>query len=291
MVVTGLKKETDCLLDKALASSTKKVYTNQVNKFIKFCTELKLGLPGGYRDGSVELWLSKLRKEGAAYSTIRSHLSALRHHCIRYDIEARLDSSRIRLLLKGIKRDSGEQASKAAVTISHLKRLIDTSRRILDLRRHTKFEAMATVAFFGFLRPSEFCVTKAGHYIKWKNVKFSKRGNDVKIALSSFKHSTVGGLIYLNSRESSICPVECLKRYRKKFEGAHGEALFEITLEEFQKTLEMVRKGAGIRTLLTPHCFRHGGATWAGKQGWTDARIRTHGRWKSDAFKKYVRPT
>ena len=64
--------------------------------------------------------------------------------------------------------------------------------------------------------------------------------------------------------------------------------LFDVTLQEFRATLEDVRLAASIRTHLTPHCFRHGGATWAANQGWPDARIKAHGRWKSDAYKRYV---
>ena len=34
--------------------------------------------------------------------------------------------------------------------------------------------------------------------------------------------------------------------------------------------------------------LRRGGATWASLQGWSDSRIRAHGRWSSGAFKKYI---
>ena len=45
---------------------------------------------------------------------------------------------------------------------------------------------------------------------------------------------------------------------------------------------------AGLQDNVTPHALRRGGATWASLQGWSDSRIRAHGRWSSGAFKKYI---
>ena len=39
------------------------------------------------------------------------------------------------------------------------------------------------------------------------------------------------------------------------------------------------------------HSFRIGAATYAAEQGVSDDKIRHSGRWKSDAFKKYIRIT
>ena len=39
----------------------------------------------------------------------------------------------------------------------------------------------------------------------------------------------------------------------------------------------------------TKDSFRIGAATYAAEQGISDTKIRHMGRWKSDAFKKYIR--
>ncbi|XP_061192308.1 uncharacterized protein LOC133200539 [Saccostrea echinata] len=38
------------------------------------------------------------------------------------------------------------------------------------------------------------------------------------------------------------------------------------------------------------HSFRIGAATAAAERGWSDSRIREAGRWKSNVFRKYIRP-
>ncbi len=37
------------------------------------------------------------------------------------------------------------------------------------------------------------------------------------------------------------------------------------------------------------HSFRIGAATFAAERGFSDAQIRSMGRWQSDAFRKYIR--
>ena len=56
------------------------------------------------------------------------------------------------------------------------KRLIAASTEIMSEKDHCRFAAMITIAFFGFLCPSEFCITSANHELKRSAVKFGKKG-------------------------------------------------------------------------------------------------------------------
>lgn len=277
-------------MDKALASSTTVSYGKHVKKFDRFCRDLNLKLHDGVKNDTIELWLTSLRQQGLAYSTVRSHLSAVKHHCIRWGVQAKLDTERIKLLLKGIKKDAGQQEVKSVVTMSHLKRLLRASERMLSHKLHCRFASMISVAFFGFLRPSEFCISQSGHQLQWGDIKFSKNNRSIRLTLTSYKHSCAVSKIYLRKNDKLFCPVRLLLEYRRQYSSSHGPNLFDVTQRKFGQLLDRVCLQARIKSHLTPHCFRHGGATWAGSQGWSDARIRTHGRWKSDAFKVYVKP-
>ena len=84
--------------------------------------------------------------------------------------------------------------------------------------------------------------------------------------------------------------MKTLKAYLNSMvEAPSQQPLFDITTKEFREILEDLRQLAGIKSQITPHCFRVGGATWASKQGWSEARIQLHRRWKSGAHRIYIR--
>ena len=277
-------------MDQALAASTTRLYQNSNTMFKNFVVTIGKTLRKALKDGSVELWLAQLSERGLSYGSVRSHLSALRHCCARRGLPAQLDSPRIQLILKGIKRDYTKKAPRKAVaTTAHLKRLISTSKVIFNRKEHCRFAAMIALAFFGFLRPSEYCITPANHYLRWNDVKFSKQKNSVRLTLKSYKHSCKESIVQLSVTGSYCCPVKWLLSYMASYEYNHSIPLFDVTAKEFRVVLHELREAAGIKTKLTPHSFRHGGASWASNHGWPDARVRAHGRWHLDAYKQYVR--
>ena len=150
---------------------------------------------------------------------------------------------------------------------------------------------MILVAFFGFLRPSEFCVTERGHYLTWGAVRLSRYGKHLTLRFSTFKHSTSEKKVKVESLEDAgLCPIKAYSDYagsitRKKSTGP----VFAVPAREFARTLAKLRLSAGIKSRITPHSFRHGGATWASKRGWTDLQIRIHGRWSSGAYDTYIK--
>ena len=174
------------------------------------------------------------------------------------------------------------------MTTKHLKLLIKVSSGLQNKKDHYQFIAMLAVAFYGFLRPSEYCITPSNHHLNWNDVQFSKKGKQVRLFLRSFKHSKGKSTIVLHPAKI-CCPIYWLKRYRSLFANCHHTPLFDMTAKDFHRVLKNLCDTAKIKTKLTPHSLRHGGASWASKQGWPDARIKAHGRWRSDAYKWYVR--
>ena len=284
-----LRSQADHIMDQALAPSTRKTYKRSMNLFQSFAASIGKTFRQCLEAKNAELWLTHLSSRGLNHTTIRSHLSAIKHHCIRYDIPHGLDSQRIHLLLKGLAKRSARPAiPTAAITTHHMKLLKKASKSLLSKKKHYQFMAIMAVAFYGFLRPSEYCTTLSDHHLKWDDVQFSKKKRKVRLTLKSYKHSINKSTINLNSARV-CCPVYWLKRYRQMFTTYHGEPLFDISAKDFRTTLRNLCEVAKIKSKLTPHSFRHRGASWASKQGWPDARIRAHGRWKSDAYKRYVR--
>lgn len=288
-----LALDRDHLIEQALAPSTRRVYNKQVLKFKKFCSETKFQWPQAFKNEAIELWLTHLKNEGAASGTIRSHLSALRNYSLVHKIKAKLDTPRIKLILKGIQRQAATRSpAKNVVTTSHLRRLINASEIVHGKSvNHDRFVAMICLAFYGFLRPSEFCVSSANHAVKWNNVKVGNKSRSALVTLETYKHSLQESVIKLKANNTCSCPIKWLLKYKNAGPSKQNSPLFNVTVREFQTTLEKIKNAAKIKTHLTPHCFRHGGATWASNQGWPDAKIKAHGRWKSNAYTRYVRAT
>ena len=103
-------------MDLALASSTSRSYERSVTQFKEFCEVKELDV----RDGEpVELWIAHLIEKGVTHGTIRSRLSAFRHHSVRQRLPFKFNSPKVALLVKGAAK--GKAKPPAPATHQNLK--------------------------------------------------------------------------------------------------------------------------------------------------------------------------
>lgn len=290
LFVVGLQNEADRLVAMSVADSTADVYGRHEKEFLHFSEKFSLAIDSA---ATMELWVASLSRKGLGHGTILSRVSAIKHMFKKRGLTAVFDTDRFHLLLQGVKRlASGQKkVAKAPATISHLRRL----GRAAGILGHgvdgaCRFRAMVTLAFFGFLRPSEYCRSAAGHSLRVGDVRFLKRRSAMTITLHSYKHSKAPSVVSIDDVSvEGVRPVARMHDYYKVRAAAGKDApLFDILAKDFRYLLDEVASSASIKTRLSPHCFRHGGATWASKAGWSDARIRAHGRWRSNAYLSYI---
>ena len=62
-----------------------------------------------------------------------------------------------------------------------------------------------------------------------------------------------------------------------------------ISVNQFNSELRRCLAFCGLNPQRYTHSFRIGAACLAAEKGFSDAQIRALGRWKSDAFKLYIR--
>ena len=118
----------------------------------------------------------------------------------------------------------------------------------------------------------------------------------LKITFNSFKHHYGQPPVsIILSRQHSVCPVEILLGYLL-LRGSSPGFLFQhldgspVTRSEFTVWLDTVIKSCGLDpSRYKGHSFRIGAASYAAEQGYSETQIRILGRWKSDAFKRYIR--
>lgn len=160
------------------------------------------------------------------------------------------------------------------------------------------FLAMTQTAFHGFFRLGELAYTNAQaaqNIVHLANIQLetSATGLRIVIDISHFKHSSGRARIYINTRERR-CPVQCLLAYLRARGDAPGP-LFMVNHKPvhrsmydsiFQRTIRRLGLDAGR---YKPHSLRIGATTQAALDGHSALQIRAMGRWKSDAFLKYIR--
>ena len=291
-VFSELEDEFEELLESAVSQKTSNIYRRYFNAYTEFCTDLSLPVHGTCSAKSVELWVASLSKKGLSYGTIQSHLSALRHMSKRNSVQVICQSDQLEIALKGIKKKGVAPSSKHAVSVNEVEQLQHYAVRALPSYMCTMFQLMVSLAFYGFLRPSEYCVTSVNHHLKLGDVKLSKSKRVCFLRLRTYKHSVSPAIIRIsNSWSTAYSITELMQQYLEQ--NSHrpkSEPLFDISLSQFRGLLSKVWELTGKRFKITPHCFRHGGATWASKKRWSVVRIQAHGRWSSQAYNTYVKP-
>ena len=129
----------------------------------------------------------------------------LRHYSERHNINSLLDTPSTQLLLKGIRKSLGQQTPSATgATTSYLKRLTIILKKMLRRKEHLRFAAMMSLAFFGFLRQSEYWVTSAKHNVQWNRIMFGKQRGSLHLTLNSFKHSKGRGIVQIDKTKSVL---------------------------------------------------------------------------------------
>ena len=118
----------------------------------------------------------------------------------------------------------------------------------------------------------------------------------LKLTFRNFKHSNNQRpfSIILHSH-NSCCPVLFLLDYLS-LRGNRPGPLFlnsdnsPVSRTNFAELLSLSLKACGLdSTCYKGHSFRIGAASFAAERGMSDAQIRALGRWRSNAFLKYIR--
>ena len=137
-----------------------------------------------------------------------------------------------------------------------------------------QFKAMCSLAFFAFLRIGEMTTTmnSSCQPLQIHNLAFSCDSNSrvvgMKLTFHDFKHNYNQRPFILTITRGGI----------------------RIAREAFALQLSEAIRLCGLDpACYKGHSFRIGAASYAAGQGMSDSQIRIMGRWKSNAFHKYVR--
>ena len=281
----------DNLIADSIAPSTKKVYDKAVSTYLNFCQQYDI--KDKYCSETIELFVAHLAQTGIQAKSIKSTLSGIRHHCDINYIDFHHNTPRISMMLRGIARSCIKSTRpKNAVRISHLKKICNSAAVLFETKVAVTLRSLFTMAFFAMLRPSEMLHAPSSPQHQLKRSSVMMKRDKIKLTFDSYKHSDGAVSIHIQRMDCDIlvCPWRLLNCYLSQYVSNDCDPLYPYSVCEVGNMLQQCLAHAGVKTALTLHSFRRGGATWYSEQGITNAKLAAIGRWKSNAYLRYVKP-
>ena len=306
-----------CRLTKAMeqyytagtSPATQKSYLAGLKHYITFCSQAKLA-PIPTTETTLLLFVTYLANQNLAYSTIRVYLTAIRSVHVTEGKHNTFESQltpRLLLVMKGIRKLT-DTSKPPRVRLPITSDILQGIHTVLSAEPHLYFSKMmwaaCCMAFFGFLRSSEFTVPAQNHYdpevhLSLSDITLDKRCFPTMVCVHIKQSKTdpfrQGAHIYLGRTYQTICPVKAIVSYLT-VRGSKPGPIFtlqdgrKLTRSIFGAELDKILRKLDLQThQYNTHSFRIGAATCAKQAGITDVHIKKLGRWKSDAYQHYIK--
>ena len=245
-----------------------------------------------------------------AYSTIKVYLSAVRSLHVTAGMHQTFCSQltpRVQQVVRGIRKVQALEKPtqlRLPVTIDIMLKIKAVLSRNPHKYHNIMMWAVCCIAFFGFLRCSEFTVPNHDSYDPDANLSYDDVAVDnrtcptlltLKLKQSKTDPFRAGVTLTLGKTDKEVCPVTALMPYLA-IRGPQKGPLFitethnYLTQPIFRSLLKELLQQAGLHTeQYNTHSFRIGAATTAKSVGISDYHIKVLGRWQSDAYQRYIR--
>lgn len=284
-------------MDASLAPNSKKVYKRAWNLLLEF-SALRSIPPLPLDLHQTSLFVSFLWSKNFSYSTIRSYLSATSYFHKINSLPDNTSAFVIQKALVGINNLSKSPTLRRPITLPMLWAMLEKLAFLQPSDFYIAlYRSMFTFAFYALCRISEITYNPATqHNLFLADVQLLQSPKRFQITFQSFKHSSSPQSIFVHIQNPpQSCPVRLLEHYLS-LRGQIPGPLFQHTTGQpvsrlqFNTALQACLSAIGMSASdFKSHSFRIGGATHAAHQGLSSLQIRALGRWRSDAFMKYIR--
>ena len=300
------------LANAALSKNTWKCYSTgerSVQNCMKDLNE-DLSLPWTERKAAIYItWAAKEKKWAA--STLEQYLSAIKSAHRRNGFSVDWDTFQVKNMMKGFKNLAEPRTQRLPITPAIMRKLWEALKAAsLPLNEKRLIWAVCTMLYAGSLRGGEVLGEEETCFDEHKtllakdvNIKELYIGNEkVKVLMLKIKNpKEMAGRGSLNvemfESNSFTCPVRAVEKL-----WAAGKATKEepfatrakgkiLTISKFNKVLKTLLADTlkYEEGTISSHSFRSGVATAMARAGYQDAEIQRVGRWRSDAFLKYLK--
>lgn len=256
------------------------------------------------RSDVLALFIAYLADNHYSAATSLTYISALGYVHRLASLPDPTKSDLIKTALKGYAKLHPTLDSRLPITLPILAQVISACEHTLSSCFQRKLiRAMFALAFFAALRVGEITATagKPTANLLLLSQAFFLKNNagdvvGVKLSMRNYKHSDSSHptdvIVY---KDKPVCAVTLLLDYWHA-RGQSAGPLFcwpdntAVSRSYFTQCLHQALSFSGLdTTIYKTHSFRIGAASWAAAKGMSDAQIRLFGRWKSNAFLRYIR--
>lgn len=240
------------------------------------------------------------------WNTIKLYLAGIRFHYLHAGHSNPFQSvDRLQCIIRAVKRLQSQTIKpRQPLNFAILMQICDLLHKgvfspVIDLT----LECMCLVAFFGFLRCSEFtvrslsCLTPC---LRIRDIKFSSDNSMFILTLTSSKadpfRQGVEISFFPNNR---CCPVSCMLKYLNELRRDSNNSNAPLFVDSQQRPFSRELFLSYLRDILlrlgykpsdySGHSFRIGAASSAAAAGVEDHLIKTLGRWNSSCYVRYIR--
>jgi site-specific recombinase XerD len=288
-----------------MKSSTNISYARSWNRFTDFLEKFSLPFSLPSSPNHINLFIAHLHTSNLKYSTIRTYLSAISFVHKLHNVFDSCTSLIVSKALQGLRNSESvlPKTQLKPITRDVLHKLVDVIP-FTSSCNYTKrlLKALFLTTFYACLRAGEVVRSNdPSHTLQLSQLtpmfeRFSLIG--YSILFLSYKHSNnlTPTLLLHPSTDKNYCPVDSMYKYLKM----RGTSIGPIFIDSFRKPIQREQFSLFLKQCLAlaglspneynTHSFRIGRATQMAMDQVPENDIRTAGRWKSNAYIKYVRP-
>lgn len=277
----------------SLAAGTRVAYANVMDRLRRFVVTLRpirAWFPA--TPDTVVLFVVSMLDSGYAPASVHSSLSAIAYIHKLYSFPDPTTHFIIRKIMQGAAKLHPQADIRAPITLDILAKLCEALPVVANTLYDRKmFTAMYTLMFHAFLRIGE--VTASCNNIPLSQVTMYR--SSVHLKFYKYKHHTGQPIILIVEAAKQNCPVQALTEYRALRSSKAGPLFMfldsqPVSSRYFTEIFNLCLSYLSLdKKCFKPHSFRIGAATHAFVRGVSMDKIQQMGRWKSQAFRSYIR--
>ena len=288
------------LVQSSASPATNRQYKQQLDTFIDFHKTIHETYKLPASPNTVSMFAAQLHERGLKCATIQTYMSAISNAHKLQNISDPTITYLVTKTLQGIKKNEPViTTNRLPITKTILHKIISNIPFCTSCTyTQIMLRALFLLTYHACLRAGEavFSNEKA-HTLTMAHLK--ECSTSYRINFTSYKHSgTMSPTLVLQQQtDEQHCPVLALRCYISK-RGAQAGPIFvdnlgtPLTRDKFAYYLKTCLQLGGLpHDKYTTHSLRIGRATQLAMEGASESVIKSTGRWKSNAFQKYIRPS